>query len=340
MTSIKAQGLISKVRTFNGFTNGDLIMIGRVTRSLLSDELKAVSDEVRRLTGDLFEATLNNRGDLVVWTVGEPVLSGDEEERRMVALGLRAVACPQWRWMPGMLAYYPVKPYQAYLRYASAQVDEGEVWARGVPDLRDKATIGCLLDMIGPTRTSPPHWMTHWQFTGDLAEALVSGLEFEAERFLLKHGEDQKRDEEDEKRDLEAQQAAVFAKEESVARLDERSQDFLDGRRAALVEVSEMVGSRVQYNCDNGLWDKHRESLMILNLVSNMIDGPSRAFTAGVKACVKQVLTFFEQRQIFDDRRAAEPAQSDEDLQGRQCLARESSQVLKQLRFWASHLRL
>jgi len=329
----KVEGLIHKLRLLNGPRLGDLILINDGSCPLTQDELKVVCDEVRLLTGGAFEAVYSGRKDLLVWPAGEPAPSGEEEEERMVALGLRAVACPQWRWMAGMLAYYPVKPLQSYLRYTSRQVDQGQVWSRGIPDLRDAATLGCLLELIGWTRVTSPRWITQWQITGNLAEALVSELEAEAPRFLL----EQKKP--DLQRELEGQQVAAFVKAEREASLGDRSQDFLDGRHAALVEVSEMLQERVEYNRDNGLSDKHSESLIILTLVSNLIEKPSKAFTAGAKACARHVLSWFEGQYIRDQRRAEEPAEDDEDQQERQRCARESAQSLQRLRSWASSIR-
>lgn len=85
----------------------------------------------------------------------------------LIALGKRAVACPCWRWMPGML----VSPATSWT------VDEGDndparvvsvrdgcvtvAWGTGagdaeggtllsgdIPDLSDPATVGCLMALV------------------------------------------------------------------------------------------------------------------------------------------------------------------------------------------------
>ena len=69
------------------------------------------------------------------------------------ALARRAVACPRWRWMPGMLR----------LRYAPGMADhgkrEGRVKAREdwsyAPDFADPATLGCLLALVREAWSEP-----------------------------------------------------------------------------------------------------------------------------------------------------------------------------------------
>ena len=53
-------------------------------------------------------------------------------------LAKRAVACPGWRWMPGMLT-----------EHGNRYVAEGRYPRRSVlPDLSDPATLGCLLALV------------------------------------------------------------------------------------------------------------------------------------------------------------------------------------------------
>lgn len=66
----------------------------------------------------------------------------------LLELGKRAVACPRWRWMPGMLAIEWPAPGMGLAR-RPMRVDDG--WPDvGVylPDLSDPATLGCMLDMV------------------------------------------------------------------------------------------------------------------------------------------------------------------------------------------------
>ena len=66
-------------------------------------------------------------------------------------LGRRAVACKGWRWMPGMLARYEAT---AWCRVTEANSigcppryrppNPRQAW----PDLRDPATLGCVLALV------------------------------------------------------------------------------------------------------------------------------------------------------------------------------------------------
>ena len=74
-------------------------------------------------------------------------------------LARRAVACPGWRWMPGMRATWPDDGRPAR-RYGSPDETSGWVsdysgkerigWtdADALPDLDDPATLGCLLALV------------------------------------------------------------------------------------------------------------------------------------------------------------------------------------------------
>jgi len=67
-----------------------------------------------------------------------------------IALARRAVACPKWRWMPGMLTSFNARHLGRHLWVDQgssvvvyADQNEGEV-----PDLTDHATRGCLLALV------------------------------------------------------------------------------------------------------------------------------------------------------------------------------------------------
>ena len=70
------------------------------------------------------------------------------------ALARRAVACPAWRWIPGVAAVMPDgnrarllmegKWWCPPLSAHEAFVDEAET----LPDLTDPATLGCLLALV------------------------------------------------------------------------------------------------------------------------------------------------------------------------------------------------
>ena len=68
------------------------------------------------------------------------------------ALARRAVACPRWRWMPGMVTTYGQRIARADADgYAVAYYRGGHlqmVEADALPDLSDPATLGCLLALV------------------------------------------------------------------------------------------------------------------------------------------------------------------------------------------------
>ena len=122
----------------------------------------------------------------------------------MIALGRRAAACREWRWMSGMLMILdPSLPWdqRRVMRYSedvrAALGDDRlspRAWADGtapVPDLHDPATLGCILALVrrvyaheGDAYTYPAsggwHVIVRGRVvaTGDIeAEALVAALE-------------------------------------------------------------------------------------------------------------------------------------------------------------------
>ncbi len=100
----------------------------------------------------------------------------------MLDLARRAVACKGWRWMPGMLhgtavggeltSCYRVGDLTLYLD------------ADRVPDLRDPATLGCLLALVreahGQTTLSPVSGGKRRWFLADYGTTALQG-ESEAE---------------------------------------------------------------------------------------------------------------------------------------------------------------
>ena len=102
-------------------------------------------------------------------------------------LGRRAVACKAWRWMPGMLDGI------LYSGACSEEMSKDEARALTWPDLRDPATVGCLLALVreawdrpaiyvfedhgkwtASSGNLPPRWAA---FLDTEAEALVAALE-------------------------------------------------------------------------------------------------------------------------------------------------------------------
>ena len=131
-------------------------------------------------------------------------------QEQMIELARRAVACRGWRWMPGMKVIWPngnefrvgqvtgIDGQNDLPNYPSnGWGDEFPDRTKGLPDLTDPATLGCLLALVReawgmPTGITVSYssdeglwgvsWCgaTHggWCGRGDTeAEALVAALE-------------------------------------------------------------------------------------------------------------------------------------------------------------------
>ena len=121
-------------------------------------------------------------------------------------LARRAVACPRWRWVPGML----IVDYGAGIRFLweddlylhGMAAEVGGLWMRmgkdreRLPDLTDPATLGCLLALVREAWSEPilsaawggGHWYVvqrvhpsvdalRWIDAATEVEALVAALE-------------------------------------------------------------------------------------------------------------------------------------------------------------------
>jgi hypothetical protein len=68
------------------------------------------------------------------------------------ALARRAVACPKWQWLPGMLTTDGVRVIGLYAtgKMAGYTPNSNRFYFvdGSIPDLRDPATVGCLLDLV------------------------------------------------------------------------------------------------------------------------------------------------------------------------------------------------
>ena len=60
------------------------------------------------------------------------------------ALARRAVACPRWRWMPGMAFFWCGDLHRVADREPGTLRTDGSL----LPDLTDPATLGCLVALV------------------------------------------------------------------------------------------------------------------------------------------------------------------------------------------------
>ena len=83
----------------------------------------------------------------------------------MIKLGQRAVACPKWRLMPGMLTdegrrVMQVWPDDLGIHWSHLLDNRVVRDADALPDLTDAATIGCLLALVREAWGDPTYLPT------------------------------------------------------------------------------------------------------------------------------------------------------------------------------------
>jgi hypothetical protein len=90
----------------------------------------------------------------------------------MTTLAKRATACARWRWIPGMLSLNGIRVVRGEEGVAFAGADQD------LPDLRDPATLGCVLALVRDVWGRPTLSAVRRYFWGETeAEALVAALE-------------------------------------------------------------------------------------------------------------------------------------------------------------------
>ena len=66
-------------------------------------------------------------------------------------LARRAVACPRWRWMPGMrwtvFRSAPLEDYAGRILDCDRRAPDSSAFP-GLPDLADPATLGCVMALL------------------------------------------------------------------------------------------------------------------------------------------------------------------------------------------------
>ena len=107
--------------------------------------------------------------------MSDPIVDDDH----FIGLARRAIACPRWRWMRGMVSTKGQRIWHSdcVVYETPTEVHFGYMSPDALPDLADEATVGCLVLLLGPPSHLPAPWVARWHETRDLALALVEALE-------------------------------------------------------------------------------------------------------------------------------------------------------------------
>ena len=103
----------------------------------------------------------------------------DTQNEAKINLARRAVACPGWRWMPGMRTTDGARVLAVDGGWLTTAVYVGEYiadsWSAGLrlaadalPDLDDPATLGCLLALVREARSAGPDIESYFTRAGAL----------------------------------------------------------------------------------------------------------------------------------------------------------------------------
>ncbi len=96
-------------------------------------------------------------------------------------LGRRARRCARWRWMPGMLSLNGIRVVRGEEGVAFAGADQD------LPDLRDPATLGCVLALVRDALSDPALCIISYQLPRRRAHKVVWSVDATDQQWQQKH---------------------------------------------------------------------------------------------------------------------------------------------------------